>query len=225
MNLSPTGPSVLRSLLILLCFLPATKGIAGYWEDQFAFPSEFQSVPADAVPPTWSKAINVIGILQLRDDLGRQQAEQLDRLSRRMGEEIDVGLYSIDRAGPFWTPEYIVDVREERGIQLPVFEIPPDAMRDFFRGFQPKPAEIYPQIRLFGGNRRLLGTLRGVQTAERIEQAVEEARKALGPWMETLPAPTDPQLVTNGGFEKWGKDQGPEGWSVSKTSAPAPLQA
>jgi hypothetical protein len=224
MNLSPTdrrGPSF---LLIVLCLFPIAKAVAGYWEDQFAFPAEFQSVPEGAAPPAWSKNFNVIGILQLRDDLGRQQAEQLDRLARRMGGEVDVGLYSIDRVGPHWAPEYLSDFRENRNVDLPVFEVPPDAMREFFRGYQPKPVEIYPQVRLFGPNRRLLGTFHGFQTAERIEGAIEGARKALGPWMKSLPEPAKAQIVQNGDFEEWDKDKSPPPWIWNDSTAPDPAR-
>lgn len=212
MNVSATVRIVFHLLVIVLGILLPSKGMAGYWEDQFSFPEEFQSVPGGVSPPDWSKPVNLAGVLQLRDDLGRQQAEQLDRLARRLGDSVGIGLYSIDRAGPSWTPEYIANVRSERNIQLPIFEISPPALKDFFRGFQPKPAEIYPQIRLFGANRRLLGRWRGVQTAERIEQLIAEARKALGPWMDPLPEPRGSSLLANGDFEMWTEGSGHEGW-------------
>lgn len=225
MNLSPTNRTGYSPWLSLFFLIFGSSAVAGYWEDQFLLPERVQSVPEGAVQPTFSKTVNAIGVLQLRDDLGRQQAEQLDRVAEEMGEEIEVGVYSIDRAGPNWTPEYISDFRKNRNVDLPVFEIPPDFMRDFFLGFQPKPVIFYPQVRLFGANRRLLGTLYGMTSAERIEQAIETARKALGPWMEDIPQPPQDPIVRNGDFETWDKDRGPDRWVWNESSAPDPMPA
>ena len=213
--------------VILGAFLFPHTVMGGYWTNAVTFPYTREYVPEEAFAPDWSGKLNVLGVVQLQDDLGRQQAVELDKLSQRVEQRIHVLVFSIDTYQGEWTKGYVEQVRRDRKIGLPIYFLSPEKAKGVFERFEVGYVRTLPQVLLLDWEGSVLRVLKGMRTAEEIEGAIAELESCQESPFKELPSGAEVETFQNGDFEDWSQDTPtvPSGWGIHATTGETCLKA
>lgn len=197
-----TGLSMVVFLLVSvnLC-LPTFSGPFDYWRNVIEVPTHDRVIPESAGAPVWDQGTwNVAVIVQLQNGVGRRQLQEIQKLKQTMGEQIDLAIYSVDQTREGWPAQEIRLLRNRLDISLPIYAYPPDQLKDMIPDLSPSQMAVFPQIIIFDQNRMPSRVLRGLHSAEQIQEAIESF--TIIPEIE-LPPGDDIPSFHNGHFENW----------------------
>jgi hypothetical protein len=202
--------------LALLLAMAGTPVIwAGFWDISLPPDHLGQRFPLTAEKPVWDQTdLNVLCVVQAMDGLGRKQISEFESLKPRIGGRATAALFSIDRDNGKWPLAYLEETWGRMRLKEPIFELPPEARKLLYRGFDPQRIRILPQTFLISRDHRILRILEGFQTAEAIEEAVQETRsRSLSPPVLLSKSPVPG--YANGDFQPWpAESRLPSGWLV-----------
>jgi len=214
------------ALAVCLIFWPS-RSDGQYWENTVTFPRAPQKVPDKAPFPRWRGPVCVLGVVQLRDDLGRKQAVELDRLAKKLGDAVEIDIFSLDRFGEDWPVGHVTEFRESNDVASPLYFLSAEGLAGIFKGFHPGRIRVLPQVLLLGGRGEILRILRGVQAAEDLETAIADAKTATLPPLDTLSKGNETGFPVNGAFEAWtfGRRVIPASWGTASVTGETVLKA